>query len=188
VRAGDVRAEAGARGERPEERELLGLALDRHRLERLVLEHPFRPPVGLLRDRDPVDRRRPCRREAVLTTSAVTLPSPCSGRAPSATTASPVLMPKRTCKGKDGVCLVQLLDRLEDAKPRPHRALGVVLVCRGGSEHGHDRVADELLDGAAVPLELLAQARVVRADAGANILGVCAFGSGGEADEIAEES
>ena len=38
----------------------------------------------------------------MLTTSPVTIPSPCSGRAPSATTASPVLMPIRTCSESAG--------------------------------------------------------------------------------------
>ena len=38
----------------------------------------------------------------MFTTSPVTSPSPCSGRAPSATTASPVLIPTRTCKSSSG--------------------------------------------------------------------------------------
>ena len=42
----------------------------------------------------------------------------------------------------------------------------------GRAEDGHDRVADELLDRAAVALDLLPQARVVRADAGADVLRV----------------
>ena len=44
----------------------------------------------------------PCRRDAVFTTSPVTIPSPSSGRAPSATTASPVLIPTRTCNAEAG--------------------------------------------------------------------------------------
>jgi len=39
-----------------------------------------------------------------------------------------------------------------------------------GAEDGHDRVADELLDRAAVAFDLLAQARVVGADARADVL------------------
>ena len=95
-----------ARGcERAEERERLGLALDRDRLELLVVEDALGRAVRRLRDRD---RRStgaaPCRREAVLTTSPVTIPSPSSGRAPSATTASPVLIPMRTCSASAGSC------------------------------------------------------------------------------------
>ena len=43
-----------------------------------------------------------CSRDAVFTTSPVTIPSPSSGRAPSATTASPVLIPTRTCSDRAG--------------------------------------------------------------------------------------
>ena len=55
--AGDVRAEAGLRRERAEERERLRLALRPHRLERLVLEDALGRAIRLLRDRDPVHRR-----------------------------------------------------------------------------------------------------------------------------------
>ena len=83
--------------------------------------------------------------------------------------------------------LVQLLDRLQDAEAGPDGPFGVVLVCHGRAEDGHDRVADELLDRAAVALDLLPQASVVGADAGADVLGVSRFRGGGEADEVAEE-
>ena len=39
-----------------------------------------------------------------------------------------------------------------------HGSLGVVLVCDRRAEDGHDRVADELLDGASEALELGADA------------------------------
>ena len=93
----------------------------------------------------------------------------------------------RTWSESAGSCLVQLLDRLQDAEPGPDRALGVVLVCHRCAEDGHDRVPDELLDGAAVALDLLPQAGVVGADAGADVLGVSRFRGRGEADEVAEE-
>ena len=57
VRADDVRSEAGARRERAVERERLRLALHLDRLERLVLEDALGRAEGLLRARDPVDRR-----------------------------------------------------------------------------------------------------------------------------------
>ena len=50
----------------------------------------------------PLTGATPCSREAVFTTSPVTNPSPCSGRAPSETTASPVLMPIRTLRSRAG--------------------------------------------------------------------------------------
>ena len=54
------------------------------------------------------------------------------------------------------------------------------------AEDGHDRVADELLHGPPVALDVLAEAGVVGADAGADVLGVSLLRGGGEADEIAE--
>ena len=122
-----------------------------------------------------------------MTTSPVTIPSPCSGRAPNATTASPVLIPIRTCSDERRIRLVQLLDRLQDAEPGPDGALGVVLVRDRSAEHRHHRVPDELLDRPAVALDLLPQARVVGADARAHVLGVGGIRGGGEADQVAEE-
>ena len=58
VPAGDVGPEPGAGRLRPPQRQRLRLPLHRHRLERLVLEHPLRRPIGLLTDRDPAHRRR----------------------------------------------------------------------------------------------------------------------------------
>jgi hypothetical protein len=85
------------------------------------------------------------------------------------------------------VLLVQLLDRVEDAKPGAHRALGVVLVRDRGAEDGHDRVADELLHRAAVPLDLLLHALVVRPKRRAHVLRVSAIGAVREAHEVDEE-
>jgi hypothetical protein len=87
-----------------------------------------------------------------------------------------------------GVGLVQLRDRVEDAEPDSHCALGVVLVGDGGTEDGHDRVPDELLHGAVVALDLLPQAGVVGTDAGAHVLRVLPLGRGSETHEIAEEN
>ena len=59
---------------------------------------------------------------------------------------------------------VLLLERpVADREARAHGPLGVVLVRDGRAEERHHRVADELLDGAAVALELGANASVVRA-------------------------
>src|SRR5437667_8003305 len=57
----------------------------------------------------------------------------------------------------------------------------------GGAEGRHDRIADELLDRAAVALDLLAQAGVIGADAGLHVLRVLLLGGGGKADQVAEE-
>ena len=49
--------------------------------------------------------------------------------------------------------LVDALESLAHLERRPHGAERVVLVDGRHAEHGHDRVADELLDGAAVSFE-----------------------------------
>ena len=56
----------------------------------------------------------------------------------------------------------RLGERVADRERRAHRPLGIVLVRDRRAEDGHDGVADELLDRAAVPLELAADRRVVR--------------------------
>ena len=55
------------------------------------------------------------------------------------------------------------------------------------AEQRHHRVADELLDGAAMALELGADALVVRAEERLDVLGIHRLGPGGEADEVAED-
>ena len=83
--------------------------------------------------------------------------------------------------------LVQLLDRLQDPQRRPDRAFGVVLVRDRCAEDGHHRVPDELLDGAAEPLDLPLQQVVIHTEGRADILRVGVIGSGGEPHEIDEQ-
>ena len=64
-----------------------------------------------------------------------------------------------------------------DRERRPDRALGVVLVRGRGAEERHDRVADELLDGAAVSLELGANALVVGAEERLDVLRIHRLGA-----------
>ena len=55
-------------------------------------------------------------------------------------------------------------------------------------EDGHHGVSDELLDRPSVALDLLPQARVVGADASADVLRIRGFGRSCEADEVTEEN
>ena len=64
----------------------------------------------------------------------------------------------------------------------------VVLVRDGDAEDGHDRIADELLDCASVPLEDCAQVLEVTAHTGAERLGIRRFAESRRADEVAEEN
>jgi hypothetical protein len=66
-------------------------------------------------------------------------------------------------------------------------ALGVVLPGDRRAPHRHDRVADELLDGAAVALELGLHAGVIRGEHPPYVLGIELLRAAGEADEVGEE-
>ena len=81
------------------------------------------------------------------------MPSPSAGRAPSATSASPVLTAIRTCERRPPRRPIAVADR----ERRADGALGIVLVRDRRAEERHHRVADELLDRAAVALELRAE-------------------------------
>ncbi len=121
-----------------------------------------------------------CSRAAVLTTSPEAMPSPASGRASSETSASPVVIPTRSSSPSS---TREVADRERSADC----ALGVVLVRRRRAEERHDRVADELLDGAAVALELRADALVVGAQDRLDVLRIHRLRPRREADEVAED-
>ena len=89
-------------------------------------------------------------RDAVLTRSPATMPW---FVAPSVTAASPVRTPARAWIPGPSAA-----DRVDELERGPDGALGVVLVGDRRAPDGHDRVADELLDGAAVALDDLARA------------------------------
>ena len=78
-------------------------------------------------------------------------------------------------------------DRRDEVERRADGALGVVLADGRRAPHGHDRVADELLDRAAVPLDDLAGHLEVAAEELADRLRVAVVGEGREADEIGEQ-
>ncbi len=83
--------------------------------------------------------------------------------------------------------ILLLLHPVADRERGADRALGIVLVGDRSAEERHDRVPDELLDGAAVPLELAAQVRVVGLEHGAHILGIHLLGPARESDEVCEQ-
>ena len=73
------------------------------------------------------------------------------------------------------------------AKRRTHCALGVVFVHERCSEDGDDRIADELLDGASMTLELRPDAGVIRRQLRAHVLGIELLCARRRADEVAED-
>ena len=122
-----------------------------------------------------------------MTTSPVTIPSPWSGRAPSVDDRLARVDPDPHLQREAGSASFSSSIASRIREPRPDRALGVVLVRHRCAEHGHDRVADELLHRTAVALDLLAQARMVGADAAPGRPPGRPLGGGGEADQVAEE-
>ena len=109
------------------------------------------------------------------------------GAASSETSASPVFTAIRTCRSRPGSRVVQLSDGVAHRERRPDGALGVVLVRDGCAEHRDHRVADELLDRAAPPLELVARPLVVDAKERADVLRVALLRSRGGPHEIGED-
>ena len=65
--------------------------------------------------------------------------------APSVTAASPVRTPARAWMPG-----AERADRVDQLQAGPDRPLGVILARDRRAPHGHHRIADELLDGAAV--------------------------------------
>ena len=78
-------------------------------------------------------------------------------------------------------------DRVHELERGPDRALGVVLVRGRRAPHGHDRVADELLDHAAVAVDDLAREVEVAGQRLAHELRVAFLGERREADEVGEQ-
>ena len=78
-------------------------------------------------------------------------------------------------------------DRRDEVEGHADGPLGVVLGGGGRSPDRHHRVADELLDGAAVARDQRPRELEVARQELADVLGVAAFGKSGEADEIGEE-
>jgi hypothetical protein len=76
---------------------------------------------------------------------------------------------------------------LADRQGCPDRTLGVVLMGDRGAEQGHDGIADELLDGPPMSLQLHADLGVEARQEGTHILGVQPLGTRRGAHEVAEQ-
>ena len=77
--------------------------------------------------------------------------------------------------------------RVDDLETRTNGALGVVLVGDRRAPHRHDRIADKLLDCAAVAGDRLAGALEISTLEGAHLFRVAALGKAREAHEIGEK-
>ncbi len=83
--------------------------------------------------------------------------------------------------------LVHLDHGVLHPEARAHGALGVVLVGHGRAEEGHHVVADELVDGAAVALDLGAEPHQHAVDERLHALGIEALGERGVARQVGEQ-
>src|SRR5439155_3576665 len=166
----------------------LGFPLDGYLRQRLVLEHPARRAIRLLTDRNTVHRRRALDASGRVDDVARHDPLPLLGSGADGDDRLARVNPHPHLQLKIGIGLVQVRDRFQDCEPRPYRPLSVVLVRHRSAAHGHDRVSDELLDRAAVALDLLPHTRVVRTDSGAYVLRVLLLRGGGKANQVAEEN
>ena len=82
---------------------------------------------------------------------------------------------------------VEPRDRVDQLERSPNGPLGVVLVRNGSAPDGHHRVADELLDSAAVALDDRAGGVEVAGQELARVLGVAPLRGGREADQVGEQ-
>ena len=174
-------------GERAPERHRLGLPFGRDRRQRLVVDRLARALPGRLADDHAADRRRPEQARGGVDGVA-------------RDHALPRLEPRPECDGDvarvhggayrdlaERVVLVQLDDDLGKPERGPHRPLGVVGPCHGRAEDGHDRVAQELLDGAAEPVDLVADGAEVRPQERPHPLRVGAMRAEREVDQVDEQ-
>jgi hypothetical protein len=76
---------------------------------------------------------------------------------------------------------------VDDPQRGADRPLGIVAMGRRHPEHPDDRIADELLDDAAMELDLRARSNEIPAEHPVDVLRVGAFAGRGKADEVAEQ-
>ena len=81
----------------------------------------------------------------------------------------------------------QPADRVEQVHGRANRAFGIVLVRDRRAPHGHDRIADELLDGPAVAVDALPREHEVAVQELAHGLGIAVVGECREAHQVREQ-
>ena len=123
-----------------------------------------------------------CRRAAVLTTSPDAMPSPASGRAPSATRASPVVIPMRTSSSPASA----KVSRMESAA---RTARSGSSSCATGAPN--TAITASPMNFSTVPPNRSSSERtrgVVGLEHAPHVLGVHTLCARGEADEVAEEA
>ena len=184
----DVDAEPRARRERFPRRDGFRLALRVHRGCLAVVDRMACRPPGRLADEDAARRRRrlEARRRIHHVAGRDAFPCPDVGVQVDECLAG--IDADSQLELERRIRLVQLPDRLVDRDCAANRPLGVVLVSGGDPEEADNGVPDELLHGAAEPLDLRADLFVVRREARTHVFGVEPLGRGRRADEVGEEN
>src|SRR5207247_9083088 len=183
----DVDPEPAPRGNRAPDGDGAVLPLHADRVELLVLDGRAGHPIGELAHHDTTRRRESLETRGDVDDVA-------------RDEAFPVLRPgaerdhrfARVDRRPDGkvqarTLLVQLRDRIGDPERRAHGAFGVVLVGDRSTEHGHHRVADELLHGPPEPFDLALQEVVVEAEGRTDVLGIGVVRTCREPDQVDEQ-
>jgi hypothetical protein len=181
-RLDDVDTEPGTGLQRLPDIDRLGLPLRFDRGRIAVLDRLSRRPVGRPIDKHTADGRRrlqPGRRidhvagshPLALARARAERDQRLTGRDP-----DPHLQP--------GTLLRQ---PVPDRERRPHRPLRIVLVSHRRPEQRHHRIADELLDRAPEPLQLIPKARIVRREQRTHVLGVEPLGARRKADQVGKQ-
>ena len=137
--------------------------------------------VGRLTDEHPVDRRRRLQPGSRVDHVA--------GRHPLARLRSRTERDQRlpAVHRDANVQLLLLAHPVANRQRRPHRPFRIVLVRERRAEQRHHGIADELLDCAAVALQLLTQPRVVRRKQRAHVFGIHLLCARRETNQIGEE-
>ena len=177
---GDVDAEAGMRCDGSPYRDRLGLSLCLDGVGTLVVDGRSRRPEGRLVDKDAVDRCSALQARGCVDDIA--------RRHPLARPGLRVEADERLSCGDPHAQLELLIEReLPDCERRTNGSLRIVFVGGRRAEERHHRVADELLDGAPVPLELRANPLVVGPQERLHVFGIHRLGLRREPDEVAED-
>jgi hypothetical protein len=91
------------------------------------------------------------------------------------------------CEVLDVSLATQPANGIHQVQRRPDGPLGIVLLSDRRAPYRHDRITDELLDGAAVAFDDGPACLEVGVEQGTNILGVTRLGDRGEADQVGEQ-
>ena len=162
----------------------LGLALQRVHAGVVEPDGGRGQPMGRGVDQTVPRLAAACTRAAVFTASPATMPSPV---APGVTATSPVTTPARSGQSGRADLDAERRDRGDEVERSPHGALGVALGRDRRAPHRHHRVADELLDHAAVPVDHRARGVEVARQQFADLLRVARLGQRREPTRSAEQ-